>query len=265
VLERLFASAVRAGKRIRSQTRLGSSPSSAAEAAVELAARRLGDLGHRRAVVIGAGAMAELAAVHLRARGARDIVIANRTARRAEALARRVGGRAIGLERLAGELPAANVVISCTSAGRPVIGREHLSRGGGPLLLIDLGMPRDIDPGIAALPGCHVHDLDDLGAIVAEGSGEARSETDRATEIVEDEAARFGAWRRSRAAASAITALRRQAEEIRRSVLAHRASELDALPPRERLVVESLTSQLVARLLHAPTLELRRAAVEGAS
>jgi glutamyl-tRNA reductase len=265
VLERLFAHAVRAGKRIRSQTRLGSGPVSAAEAAVQLAGRRIGDLRDRRAVVIGAGAMAELAAVHLRARGARDIVIANRTLSRASALARRVGGRAIGLERLAGELRAANVVISCTGASGLVVGREHVSRGGGPLLLVDLAMPRDVDPSLGALPGVHVYDLDDLGSLMAEGSAAERAQAARAEEILGDEAQRFRSWRRSRAAAAAITALRGQAEEIRRSVLAHRAPDLDALAPRERLIVESLTSQLVARLLHAPTLELRRAAADGAS
>jgi glutamyl-tRNA reductase len=126
-------------------------------------------------------------------------------------------------------------------------------------------MPRDIDPSIAALPGCHVYDLDDLGSLMAEGSAAEREHVARAEAILSDEAQRFGSWQRSREAASAITALRGRAEEIRRSVLAHRAADLDALEPRERLVVEALTRQLVARLLHAPTLELRRAAADGAS
>jgi len=260
VLERLFAYAVRAGKRVRSETELGAGPGSAAEAAVELAARRVGGLHDRRAVVIGAGALAELAAVHLRARGVRDIVVANRTPARAAALARSVGGRAVGLERLADELRAANIVISCTSASGAVVGREHVARGGGPILLVDLAVPRDVDPSLGALPGCHVYDLDALASLIDGGDADLA----HAEEIVADEAARFAEWRRSRAAASAITALRGEAEEIRRSVLAHRASDLDALPARERLVVESLTSQLVSRLLHAPTLALRRAAVEGA-
>jgi glutamyl-tRNA reductase len=141
-----------------------------------------------------------------------------------------------------------------------VVGREHVARGGGPILLVDLAVPRDVDPSLAALPGCHVYDLDALASLMDAGDPDLA----RAEEIVADEAARFAAWRRSRAAAAAITALRGEAEEIRRSVLAHRASDLDALPPRERLVVESVTSQLVSRLLHAPTLALRRAAVEGA-
>jgi glutamyl-tRNA reductase len=260
VLERLFAHAVRAGKRIRAEGELGAGVGSAAGAAVELAARRVGGLHDRRAVVIGAGAMAELAAVHLCARGVRDIVIANRTPARAAALARRVGGRAVGLERLAAELRAANVVISCTSATDVVVGREHVARGGGPILLVDLAVPHDVDPALGALPGCHVYDLDALASLMGDGDVEVA----RGEEIVADEAERFGAWRRSRAAASAIVALRGEAEEIRRSVLAHRAADLDALAPRERLIVESLTSQLVARLLHAPTRALRRTAVEGA-
>jgi glutamyl-tRNA reductase len=197
---------------------------------VGLAAKRLGDLRACHALVVGAGAMAELAAVHLRVAGAREIAVANRSADRARALARHVGGRAVDLTELPEELRRADLVISCTGASGLVLFRYEVAsalvrRGGRPLLLIDLAMPRDIDPRIAELPTCRVHDLDDLRAIVAQRSAAQRAEIARAEAVALDEAARFIAWQRSLAIAPAIAALRGRGEDVRRAVLARRALE----------------------------------------
>jgi glutamyl-tRNA reductase len=202
--------------------------------------------------------MAELAAVALRSRGAGDIVIANRTLSRAESLAARVGGRAAALDALREELAAADVVVSCTSSRSFVVSPAALERRGArPLLLIDLALPRDVDPGVASLDGHRLFDLDDLARIVGSTLEFRRSEAQRAEAIVHEEAEKFRLWRHSLPAVPAVVALRRHAEAIRTSVLERRAGELAALGARERELVESVTSQIVARLLHAPTIELK--------
>jgi glutamyl-tRNA reductase len=266
LLDRLFGQALRAGRRVRAETAIGENPASVSSAGAELAQRVVGELTSARVLVIGAGETADLVALNLASRGVEEIVVANRSVDRAARVARRVGGIAVGLERVERELESADVVVSSTSAPGIVVAAEQVAgslraRRGRPLLFLDLAVPRDLDPAINRLPGCFLYDVDDLEAIVAEGLADRRREASRAEAIVAEEALRFHAWWCSRDVVPAISSLRQRAEEIRAAELARVAGRLDGLSPRERRTVESLTAQLVNKLLHLPTVRLKEAAL----
>jgi glutamyl-tRNA reductase len=267
LLDRLFEAAAAASKRVRSNTAVQAGSTSIPGAAVAAAARIVGPLSERRVVVLGAGRTATTAARHAAARGCRDIVVANRTAARAHQLADEVDGRAIALDELDSVLAGADVVISATSCPGFVLTLDHAAavgaqRAGRPLVIFDVALPRDVDPAFRELPATQLFDLDDLGLIVAASGATRRRDLQLADAIVDEEVRRYEEWRRARAAAPAIAALRSDAEHTRRSVLARHAAGLAQLDPAQRTLVETITSQLVAKLLHAPMLELRREALE---
>ncbi|MDX6507571.1 MAG: glutamyl-tRNA reductase [Gaiellaceae bacterium] len=257
LLNRLFEEALRAGKRVRTEAKLHELPESVATSAVELAARELGELEGRRALLFGAGKMSELAARDLRRRGA-EVVVASRTLESAQDLAERVGGTASAFDAVAVELPAADLVISATRCPYPILHAEAVSNRDKPLVLIDVAVPRDLDPAIGELEGCTLFDIDALG----DGLVGREEDIREAEAIVAQEAARFAEWRRSRDAAEAIRDLRRHAEGIRSEELARAGSRLSDLSPRERETVETLTSQIVNKLLHAPTIRAKEAGSE---
>jgi glutamyl-tRNA reductase len=252
VLNRLFEDALHAGKRVRTEAKLAEMPESVAASAVELAEKALGGLGGKRALLFGAGRMSELAARDLRARGV-EVVVASRTLESAQELAQRVGGRAAPFDAVAVELPEADLVISATRCPYPILHAEAVQTRTRQLVLIDIAVPRDLDPQIGRLDGCTLYDIDALGGGLV-GREEDVREAER---IVAEEAARFAEWRRSRGAAPAIAALRRRAEEIRSEELARAGSRLSELSPRERETVETLTTQIVNKLLHAPTVRAK--------
>jgi glutamyl-tRNA reductase len=265
LLNRLFRHALHTGKRVRAETALAERPAAVAAAAAELARRVFGDLVGRRILIIGAGKMSEIAGASLVACGVENVFIANRTPERAAALAARFGGRAAGFERLVAELEQADVVVSSTRCPRFVLTAAEVAqalprRRGRPLLLVDIAVPRDLEPEIGELPGCHLYDLDDLGEVVRDGRRDVRRELAQAEEIVADEAERFLAWQRSLDAVPAIVSLRRRAEQIRAVELARAGGKLDALSPAERRAVETVTAQIVNKLLHAPTVRMKAAA-----
>jgi len=263
LLDRLFRDAVHAGRRVRSQTAISESPASISSAAAALAQQVFGDLAGRKILVIGAGKVSEQAARNLVSRGAAISAVANRSVARAEELAGRFGARAVPLEQAQDELTEADVVVSSTSAGGFVLEQEGVhetlgARRGRPLFLIDLAVPRDLDPAIHELPGCYLYDIDDLQAVVAESLAGRRSEAARAEEIVADEAERFRAWQASLDVVPAIASLRARAEEIRAGELAR--ARLGGLSEQDRRAVESLTAQIVSKLLHLPTVRMKEAA-----
>jgi len=263
LLDRLFRDAVHAGRKVRSQTAISESPASISAAAAALAQQVFGDLEGRKILVVGAGKMSEQAARNLVSRGASISAVANRSLERAEELAGRFGARAVPLERAENELAEADVVVSSTSAGGFVIEQAGVeatlgARRGRPLFLIDLAVPRDLDPGIHELPGCYLYDIDDLQAVVAESLAGRRTEAARAEEIVADEAGRFRAWQASLEVVPAIASLRARAEEIRARELAR--ARLGGLSEQDRRAVESLTAQIVSKLLHLPTVRMKEAA-----
>jgi glutamyl-tRNA reductase len=260
VLDRLFREALRAGRKARSETAIGESPASTSSAAAALAEQVFGDLSGRRVLLIGAGKIGELAARNLISRGAEIAFVANRSADRADELARRLGSEALPLERVAEELATADVVLSSTSSpgwilDRAAVARALPSRRGRPLFLIDLAVPRDLDPGIHALEGCYLYDIDDLQAVVAETLAGRRREAERAEGIVAAEAKRFREWQAALDVVPAIASLRARAEEIRSAEL-QRAK----LTESERRAAESVTNAVLNKLLHLPTIRMKEAA-----
>lgn len=257
VLNRLFEDALHTGKRVRTEAKLAEMPESVAASAVDLAERELGTLEGKRALLFGAGRMSELAARDLRARRA-EVVVSSRTLESAQELAERVGGRAAPFDAVAVELTDADLVISATRCPYPILHAEAVQPRTKPLVLVDIAVPRDLDPAIGRLEDCTLHDIDALGGGLV-GREEDVREAER---IVTEEAARFAEWHRSRVAAPAIAALRRRAEEIRAEELARAEPRLAELSERERKAVETLTSQIVNKLLHAPTVRAKEAGSE---
>jgi glutamyl-tRNA reductase len=260
MLDRLFRQALHAGRKARSQTGIGESPASVSSAAAALAEQVFGDLHGRRILVVGAGKIGDLAARNLLSRGAEIAWIANRSQDRADQLAHSLGARALPLDLVERELATADLVVSSTSAPGFVLERAQVERSlrgrrGRPLLLIDLAVPRDLDPSIHELDGCYLYDIDDLQAVVAETLAERRREAERAEAIVASEAERFHDWQASLEVVPAITSLRAHAEEIRRAELG-RAK----LSPAERRAAESVTAAVVNKLLHLPTIRMKQAA-----
>jgi glutamyl-tRNA reductase len=260
ILDRLFRDALHAGRKARTETAIGESPASVSSAAAALAEQVFGELAGRSVLVIGAGDAGELAIKSLVARGARIAFVANRTAERAEALTERYGGEPLSLEQVAGNLERVDVVLSSTSAPDWTLAREGVAptlnaRRGRPLFLIDLAVPRDLDPAIHELDGCYLYDIDDLEAVVAETLAGRRREAERAETIVAAEAERFREWQASLDVVPAIASLRARAEEIREAEL-----ERAKLSGSERRAAESVTAAVLNKLLHLPTIRMKQAA-----
>jgi glutamyl-tRNA reductase len=263
LLDRLFREALRVGRKVRVQSPVGESAASAAAAAAVLAERVLGDLTDRRVLVVGAGETAARAAGRLAARGATIAFVANRGSERRERVAARYGARPVTLEDVAEVLAGVDVVVSATGSERLVIGSGEVeaalaARERRPLLLIDLAVPRDVDPEVGSLPYAFLYDVDDLGESV--GAGAPEDAAARAEEIVAEEAERFRLWQASRGVVPAIASLRGRAEEIRARELARAERRLGSLTPDQRRAVEALTAQIVNKLLHEPTVRLKEAA-----
>jgi len=265
LLDHVFREALAVGKRVRSETAIGESPASVSSAAAALAAQVFGDLTGRRVLLVGAGRIGELAAANLVSRGARIAAVANRTVANAEELARRFGADAVSLDDVAGRLGDADVVVSSTSAPDQVLCAADVpTRRRRPLFFIDIAVPRDLDPAIHALDGCFLYDIDDLEAVVAETLTGRRAEAERAEQLVAEEADRFRSWHASLDVVPAIASLRARAEEIR---IAELAKLRGRLSEDERRTVESVTTQILNKLLHLPTVRMKQAAVsaEGAA
>jgi glutamyl-tRNA reductase len=261
LLDRLFRQALHAGRKVRSETAIGENPASVSSAAAALAEQVFGDLSGCRVLLVGAGKIGELAARSLVSRGAKISLVANRSPERAGELARRFGGEPLPLDRIGDELARADVVLSSTSSPDFVLSRQDVEhvlarRKGRPLFLIDIAVPRDLDPDIHSLDGCYLYDIDDLESVVAESLAGRRREAARAEAIVAHEADRFAAWQASRDVVPAIASLRARAEEIR-------SAELDrarGLSEKERLAADSITARVLDKLLHLPTVRLKEAA-----
>ena len=264
-LHRLFRQALRVGKRVRTETAIGENPASVSSAAAQLAERVFEDLAGRRILLLGAGKTADLTAANLISRGVGEIVVANRSPERAEALARRFGGRAVGLDQVEPELAQVDVVVASTSSQGFVLSAAQVERAmkerrGRPVFFIDIAVPRDVDPAVLELEGCYLYDIDDLERVVAESVAGRREEAVRAEAIVSEEADAFRAWQLSLEVVPAISSLRARAESIRREELERAEGRLASLSPSQRRAVEALTSQIVAKLLHQPTVRMKEAA-----
>jgi glutamyl-tRNA reductase len=263
-LDRLFRDALHAGKKARTETAIGESPASVSSAAAALAEQVFADLNGRPVLVIGAGEAGELAIKSLRARGAVIAFVANRTRERAAELTRRYGGEPLSLDEVAEKLERVDVVLSSTSSPERTLSRTEVeptlhARRGAPLFLIDLAVPRDLDPAIHELDACYLYDIDDLESVVAASLAGRRREAARAEAIVAEEAESFREWQASREVVPAIASLRAWAEEIRAGELARVRGRLGLSESQEE-AVESITAQIVNKLLHPPTVRLKEAA-----
>jgi glutamyl-tRNA reductase len=247
LLDRVFRQALHTGRKVRAQTAIGESPASVSSAAAALAEQVFGDLDGCRVLMLGAGEVGEQAAKSLRARGAEILLTANSTTDHGQ---------------LAAQLAHADVVVSATSTHDYVLDAQAVERArkGRQLLLIDLAVPRDLDPAIHELDGCYLYDIDDLEAIVAETLAGRRNEAQRAESIVAGEAEKFHEWHASLDVVPAIASLRAHAEEIREAELRKAEGVLGRLDASERSAVESLTAQIVNKLLHLPTVRMKQAA-----
>ncbi len=259
---RLFAAALRTGKRVRSETTIGASRVSVPSVAVDLAQSVLGELKARHVVILGAGETSELTARALAEQGAGTIFVANRHADRALSLAERFGGTVVGLEKLPDQLLAADIVLSSTASPHPIVGRDELElvmsqREGRPLLLIDIAVPRDVDPACAELEGVTLYDIDDLQAVVARNLSLRAEEVPRAHEIVEEEIHRFARWLGQLDALPTISALREHGNDIVEQVLAENAGRWEGATARDVVRIEAIARAVMARLLHEPTIRLR--------
>ncbi len=267
ILNRLFRGALAAGKRVRSETRIGEGGTSVPSAAVELATRTLGTLDDRRVLLIGAGETAELTARALAARGVEAVFVANRRYDRAIGLAQRFGGSAVRFEDLPAQLERADIVVSSTNSPHHIVEREELelvatAREQRPLLLIDLAVPRDIDPSCREVAGVVVRDVDDVQTIADRNLGGREVESRRAEVVVAAELARFERWLGSLEVLPTVASLRASADEIVRRVLAENEGRFAELAAEDRARVEAMTRAVASRILHEPTLRLKRAAEE---
>ncbi|MDQ6751531.1 MAG: glutamyl-tRNA reductase, partial [Actinomycetota bacterium] len=261
---RLFAAALATGKRARSETAVSESRVSVSSVAVDLARETLGDLASRRVLVLGTGEMSELTAQALSAQGAGTIFVANRRRDRARELAARFGGRVVGFDELPHELELADIVLASTASQHTILGHDELAlvmreRHGQPLLLIDIAVPRDLDPLCAELPGVALYDIDDLQAVVRRNLRVRQAEARRAEAIIEEEIQRFAGWLGSLAVVPTIAALRARGDEIVEGVLAENAGRWESLSQRDRARVEAVARTVANRLLHEPTVRMKRA------
>ena len=255
MLGALFQRALRVGKRARTETAIARHVVSLPQAAARTAAEVAGGLAGKRVVVIGAGRMGELAARAAVENGSTDVVIANRTRDKAEKLATKLDGTAVGLDDLAGVLPTTDVLIGVTSSNETIVDADML-RGPRRIVVIDIAVPRDIDPKAREIDGVELYDLDDLRSIVERGAERRQAELPKVAEIVEGEVSDFCAWERSLALGPAISELRDWAERIRADEVKKIARKGD-LDDAELERIERMTKSLVNKLLHRPMTQMR--------
>lgn len=268
VLNRLFQSALSVGGRVRAETELGTGAASVPSAAVELAKKIFGSLRGRRALVLGAGEMSETTLECLRREGARSPIVANRTGERAGELAERWGGEAVGWDDFPAALDRVDIVVCSTAAPRPVLTRErlHAALPGGPrrpLCVIDIALPRDVEPAVGEEPNVFLYNVDDLTQIVDQNLGRRRARLPDAEAIVTAAAGEFWTWYAALAVVPTIRALRDRGERVRSAETERTLRALAHLPPEDRAAVEALARSITNKLLHAPTVRLRRAAGNG--
>jgi glutamyl-tRNA reductase len=262
-LNKLFQAAFSAAKRVRSETRIGANAVSLASATVSLARRVYADLSEHSALLIGAGEMNALTARYFRSAGVKRMVIANRTLSRAQTLAAELNALAIGLDGLDKELPDADIVITCTASPSPIISKAAVeaairARRRRPIFMVDMAVPRDVEPSVADLEDVYLFSIDDLQQLVDENRQQRELAAGGARLLINEEVARFLAETRAHDAGPAIRALRQQAEGIRKQSV-EQARRMLASGKSSDEVIEYLANTLTNRLLHAPTQALRQA------
>jgi len=262
LLNKLFHAAFAAGKRVRSETALSEGAVSVSYAAVALAKKIFGSLKDRTVLVLGAGEMGKLTAIHMQSQGIARLLIGSRTAAHATALAQSIGGTAIPWESINGALSEADILITATGASSPIISRPQISqimkaRRQRPLFIIDIAVPRDVEPDAGELEQVFLYNIDDLQAVVQENITKRGTEASDAEKIVEQEVGRFIGWLNSRGAVPTIVALRQRFESIRQAELRRLEPKLASLSPDARARVDEITRLILEKLLIGPTEQLK--------
>jgi glutamyl-tRNA reductase len=267
LLGRLFQHCFSVAKQVRTDTAIGSSPVSVAFAAVSLARQIFSDLSSQTALLIGAGETIELAARHLHQHGIGRIVVANRTVERAHLVASQFDGYAIALTELVNHLPEADIVVSSTASPLPVLGKGAVERAlkirkHRPMFMVDIAVPRDIEPEVGDLNDVYLYTVDDLQGVVDEGMRSRHQAAAQAVEIIDLHTDEFMAWLRSLDAVTLIQDYRRRAEQLRDEMVARAHKQLAAGKPAEDVICQ-LAHTLTNKILHTPSVRLRRAGREG--
>jgi glutamyl-tRNA reductase len=263
VLNRAFQGALEVGKRIRAETEVGARPMSVAFAGVKLAERVFGNLKGRTALIVGAGAVAEQVVDHLRNRGIGHLQVVNRSPERAEELAKRFDGKAVPWQSLESVLASPDVIVTSVGGSEPVLTRAMLesaleARGGRPIFIVDLGVPRNVDSDAAGLYNLYLYNVDDLGEIVEQNRRAREAEIPRAEAIIAEHVAKFEVWREALAAGSIVDELRGHFHRHREDLLRERLAALPLASAEERQRITEITEELVERLLAEPSQRLRK-------
>jgi glutamyl-tRNA reductase len=259
---RLFTSAFSVGKRVRNETGLGEGAVSVSYAAIALAKKIFGDLSGLNVLILGAGEMAKLTAVHLQAQRVKQLTVSSRRLEAAEALAAQLHGRAVPWTSMGQALAQADIVVTATGATEPVLTRARIEesmrrRRGRPLFVIDIALPRDVEPEAGALDQVFLYNIDDLQSIVKENLSRRTTEVERAELIVREEVNRFSAWMRSRGVVPTVVALRARFEAIRQAELRRLEPKIASMGPDARAQVDDVTRLIVEKLLLTPTEQLK--------
>ena len=262
VLSQLFHAAIHVGRKARSQTHIGRHAVSVSSTAVSLARETLGELASRTVLVVSAGEAGKLTARSLAEHGASRVLVTSRTASRARELAADLGGDPVAFDRLGQAMGEADIVISSSAAPEFLIGADEVRqatahRNGRPLLLIDIAVPRDIDPAVREFPQVHLYDIDDLQGLVEQNRNARRQEVTKVDHLIEEELKRFEQWLRARGVVPTVAALRRYAEDVRQAEVDRTLKRLGDLTPAQRAAFEKMTGSLIKRLLHDPIGKLK--------
>jgi glutamyl-tRNA reductase len=263
IVNRLMHKAFSVAKRIRTETEIGSSAVSISYAAVELAKKIFGDLKNKIAMLVGAGEMAELAAQHLMNQGVAEVLVANRTFERAVNLARCFNGKPVALEELIPQLEHVDILISSTGSPDIILHSQDVKpimrkRRNRPLFLIDIAVPRDLDPKLNDLANVYLYGIDDLNNVVDINKGERDKEAVQAERIVTEETLKFMLWLGSMEVTPTIVAIREKADAIRKAELAKTLPNLDNLSEEEKQAIEKMTSAMMNKILHHPIIFLKK-------
>ena len=264
-LDSILTRAFSVAKRVRTETEIGSSAVSVSSAAVELAREIFGSLANRRVMLIGAGKMSELASRHLARSGVAEILVANRTLSRAEDLAASVNGSIVPYEEVYTRLPAVDIVITSSGAPTYLLRKDQMKRILGarrnrPMFLIDIAVPRNIEPAVNELDNVFLYDIDDLQKVVERNLRGRSDEAAEADKIVAEEVDRLETWLRARQAGPLIATLQEQLERVRAAEVERIRSKLGTLTPQQEEAIEVMTRGIVNKIAHGPIAELRREA-----
>jgi glutamyl-tRNA reductase len=266
VLNSLFQKAIHVGKKVRTATAIDQHPVSVSYAAVELAKKILGPLQDKTVLIVGAGEMADLATQYLMLNGVRSVIISNRSYEKAVEMASQFDGRAARFDNLPAELEHADIVISCTSARHHVLKEDNcqqplLSRNGRKIIMIDVAVPRDIDPALASIEGVFLYDIDDLQGVIDLNMAARRKAALKANSIIADELDDFNQWMASLCVVPVISALKKHGETIKQNEMKKALNRLGKVSDREKEILANMAHSIVNQLLHYPVVNLKEMAV----